>query len=150
QQLTIDRCILGPVRTRDGGEVETLNAGNSILQSIPTSRSGLLATADLKDASFLAARLQSPHDPLSVSLYARLSPTTQLLLSTYAAPSTPSAQLSQALVVDLNQIVSGLLLYDPALFALVNLSPQTELLLAQHPTGTALVHLNRLLLEDAY
>jgi hypothetical protein len=150
EQLTIDRCILGPVRTRDGGEVETLNAGNSILQSIPTSASGLLNTADLKDASFLAARLQNPHDPLSLSLYAQLSPATQQSLSTYATPAMPSQQLSQALVADVNQILSGPSLYDPALFALVNLSPQTELLLAQHPTGAALVHLNRLLLQDAY
>lgn len=36
QNLVIDRCILGPVRTRAAGEVETLTAGNSILQAIPT------------------------------------------------------------------------------------------------------------------
>jgi len=35
-QLNIDRCILGPIRTRAGGEVETLTATNSIIQSIPT------------------------------------------------------------------------------------------------------------------
>lgn len=35
-QLNIDRCILGPVRTRAGGEVETLTATNSIIQAIPT------------------------------------------------------------------------------------------------------------------
>jgi len=35
-QLNIDRCILGPVRTRKGGEVETLTMTNSIVQAIST------------------------------------------------------------------------------------------------------------------
>lgn len=35
-QLNIDRCILGPIRTRAGGEVENLTATNSIIQAIPT------------------------------------------------------------------------------------------------------------------
>lgn len=39
QELTVDRCILGPVRTRAGGEVETLDAGNSLFQAIPTASS---------------------------------------------------------------------------------------------------------------
>jgi hypothetical protein len=48
-QLTIDRCILGPVRTRDGGEVESLNAGNSILQAIPTTVSPVTTLANTAD-----------------------------------------------------------------------------------------------------
>jgi hypothetical protein len=35
-QLTIDRCILGPIRTRADGELESLTATNSIIQAIPT------------------------------------------------------------------------------------------------------------------
>ncbi len=35
-QLNIDRCILGPIRTRAGGEVETMTVTNSIIQAIPT------------------------------------------------------------------------------------------------------------------
>ena len=36
-QLVIDRCILGPVRIRNNGEVETLTMTNTIVQAIPTS-----------------------------------------------------------------------------------------------------------------
>ncbi len=39
-QLNIDRCILGPIRTRAGGELETLTATNSIIQAIPTAEPG--------------------------------------------------------------------------------------------------------------
>src|SRR5262249_3925647 len=33
--LTIDRCILGPVRTRQGGVTETIAAADSVLQGLP-------------------------------------------------------------------------------------------------------------------
>jgi hypothetical protein len=34
KQFTIDRCILGPVQTRPGGEIQTLTATDSILQAL--------------------------------------------------------------------------------------------------------------------
>jgi hypothetical protein len=34
QQLTIDRCILGPVQTRLGGEIQTLTVTDSIIQAL--------------------------------------------------------------------------------------------------------------------
>jgi hypothetical protein len=42
-ELNIDRCILGPIRTRAGGEVETLTATNSIIQAIPAIEPGAQA-----------------------------------------------------------------------------------------------------------
>jgi len=33
RQFTIDRCILGPIQTRPGGEIETLTVNDSILQA---------------------------------------------------------------------------------------------------------------------
>ena len=150
KSLTIDRCILGPVRTRAAGEVEGLTLTNSIVQSIPTSRSNLLTVADLKDAAGLASRLLDAHDPLSASLASWLSSATHTLLSSYVAHAMPSPQLAQALVQDFNAILSGPLIYDPVQFAMVNLSPETNALLALHHTGSSLLRLNRLLLEDAY
>ncbi|MEH2236623.1 hypothetical protein [Nostoc sp.] len=38
RQLTIDRCILGPIRTRDQGAIATLTITNSILQSLATEQ----------------------------------------------------------------------------------------------------------------
>jgi hypothetical protein len=106
QQLNIDRCILGPVRTRAGGQVENLAMTNSVVQCIPTSDSSLLTAGDVKDAAALATRLQGGHDSLSAFLYANLPAATQSALMEYAAPAAPPLSLVRALVTDLNIILS--------------------------------------------
>ncbi len=47
--LTLDRCITGPIQTRKGGSVETLKASNSIIQGIRTSDPTQPLTAQLND-----------------------------------------------------------------------------------------------------
>jgi hypothetical protein len=42
--LTIHNCILGPLQTRSGGTIETLCIDNSILQALPGSAAGNLAS----------------------------------------------------------------------------------------------------------
>jgi hypothetical protein len=150
QQLTIDRCILGPIRTRSGGQLENLTMTNSIVQAIPTTTSSLLTAADIKDPASLAARLQNAHDGLSSFLSAELSPATQALLAAYTGPATPSLALVEAIVSDLNNVISGPLIYQPAFFTLVNLTPAVMQQIAANPSGAALESLNRILLELAY
>ncbi len=150
QQLTIDRCILGPVRTRSGGQLEALTITNSIVQAIPTSISSLLSVADIKDPASLAQRLRGAHDSLSFYLSALLSPATQTLLEGYVGPAAPSLALMEAMVSDLNKVLSGPLIYQPALFSLVNLTPSVMQQIAANPWGPALRALNRTLLEQAY
>ena len=70
QTLTIDRCILGPIRARGNGEIETLKITSSIVQAIATSNSPLLSVTDLKNPIGLAIRLQGQHDPISSFVWA--------------------------------------------------------------------------------
>src|SRR5271157_4603452 len=148
--LAVDRCIMGPIATRAGGEVEILEINDSILQSIRTSLFGPLAVADLHDPGRLATRLRDGIDPLSLYLQGHLTAPTKALLNAYTGPQPPSAALQQALVQDLNTVLAGPSIYDAQRFALVNLYPATQQLMAENPKGADLLRLNRLLLEEAY
>ncbi len=146
QNLIVDRCILGPIRMRAGGAVENLTITDSILQAISTGNSNLLTAANINDPVGFAGRLTSGHDPLSSFLYGRLSAITRTLLVNW--PDSPEA--AQHLASDLNALLSGPSIYDPSRFAFANLTTETQNLLASYPSGSALLHLNRLLLNQAY
>lgn len=148
--LQIDRCILGPIRTRANGEIESVTATDSIVQGIRTSDFGPLTVAQLKDPTRLASRLRDARDPLSRFIQGRLSPGTQPQLSVYNSANPPSPALQQALVQDLNALLAGPSLYDANRFALVHLTSATMQRIAQNPTGTDLARLNRMLLEQGY
>jgi hypothetical protein len=149
ENLNIDRCILGPIRTRDEGEVETLTITNSIVQAIPTSNSPLLLPDDLKDPLGLVIRLSLHKDPISAFLWTQLSGTTQDLINSNAG-AYPSSSLISSLISDLNAVISGPLIYNPATFENIALTQQTKQLINTNPTGENLLNLNRLLLEQAY
>jgi hypothetical protein len=71
RRLCVDHCILGPVRTRFGGSVETLAITDSIVQGLPATCGATFTPADVFDPSSLATSLLSA-DPLSAALRARL------------------------------------------------------------------------------
>ena len=56
----------------------------------------------------------------------------------------------QSLASDLNHILQGPSIYNSAMFAKVKLSNEAKTLLKQGQNGNEQVHLNRLLLADAY
>ena len=64
RQLLVDHCILGPVRTRFGGSVETLTITDSIVQGLPATKGTDFTRADVFDPSLLATSLLSA-DPLA-------------------------------------------------------------------------------------
>ncbi|RKU31875.1 hypothetical protein C6499_03915 [Candidatus Poribacteria bacterium] len=106
---------------------------------------------DLKDSGSLAVKLQDTRAAVSNPIVAQLSAETQRLLDEYDGISSPSPALQKALLDDLNRLLEAGPLYDAESFADIELSEQTEELLAQSPeSGEALVRLNRLLLSDAY
>lgn len=51
EQLTIDRCILGPIATRKNGEIQTLAANDSIVQALGTDKA-----IDLSDGEVQLSR----------------------------------------------------------------------------------------------
>ena len=111
----------------------------------------LLAEDALKDPGSLAVKLQDTRAVISQHIAPQLSAETQQLLGKYDGISNPSLALQRALISDLNKILQAGSLYDAESFADIELSEQTDELLAQNPqSGEALVRLNRLLLSDAY
>ncbi len=111
----------------------------------------LLSEDDLKDSGSLAVKLQDTRAVISQHIAPQLSAETQQLLGEYDGISNPSAELQKALLDDLNRLLQVGPLYDAESFADIELSEQTDDLLAQNPqSGEALVRLNRLLLADAY
>jgi hypothetical protein len=139
QQLTVDRCILGPIRQRGGGAVETLAISDSIVQSIPTMRHGLFLPGDIKDPVALGERLLAGHDPLSAFLYNRLSGATQHLIRNWGRASSGAAALAGKLAADLNTVMQEQSLADQFPGA------------ASAPAAASnQIRSNRLLLESAY
>ena len=111
----------------------------------------LLSEDALKDPGSLAVKLQDTRAVISQHIAPQLSAETQQLLGKYDGISSPSLALQRALISDLNKILQAGPLYDAESFAEIELSEQTDELLAQNPqSGEALVRLNRLLLSDAY
>src|ERR1035441_8178947 len=58
--------------------------------------------------------------------------------------------LLSALVGDLNTIIQSGNIYDPARFAGVTLSAESNYILGRSPSGSDIVRLNRYLIRDAY
>ncbi len=105
----------------------------------------------IKDPGSLAVKLQDTRAAVSKSIAGELSVDTQQLLSEYDGISSPSVDLQKALISDLNLLLQTGSLYDAELFADVELSQQTQALIAEDPkNGKALMRLKRSLLADAY
>ncbi|WP_375494013.1 hypothetical protein [uncultured Nostoc sp.] len=150
-QMTFDRCIMGPIRTRGKtANVETLVLSDSIVQAIGTSELGLLQITNLKDPTGLASKLRDAHDSVSEYLKGQLAASTQQLLNGYDSNHSPSPELQQALITGLNTLISGSSLYDSQRFRQVRLTATTQELIAQNPSGADLIRLNRLLLSGVY
>ena len=106
---------------------------------------------DLKDPGSLAVKLQDTRAVISQHIAAQLSAETQQLLDKYDGISNPSAELQKALLDDLNRLLQAGPIYDAESFTDIRLSEWTQEFLAQNPeSGDSLIHLNRLLLTDAY
>ncbi len=151
--LMIDHSIIGPVRTRFGGSVETLTISDSIVQGLPATTGSAYTAADIFDPVLLASGLLA-NDPLAQKLTAAMPAAAVTALQSYAEGSLASKEsgLSQPVLDALNALVAGPSLYDPASFATVNLSAAV-LALAQNAGAldpTALAELNRGLLDEAF
>lgn len=105
---------------------------------------------DITNLEAFANRLGNPARKDYVSRFLRrlLSKEAKGLLAAYHGDK--SAELKNALVRDLDNLMRRGNLYDPKHFREVLLSPKTKELLANSPKGDALVRLNRRLLQDAY
>jgi MscS family membrane protein len=108
--------------------------------------SSTFAVEDLADLPSFVAKLRVG-SPLAEHLFSQFSAETRELLSNYEGGA--DAELTEALVRDLNAVVCGPAVYEEKRFERVDLGPETEELL-KRPEGEDLQRLNRLLLQDAY
>ena len=111
----------------------------------------LFDMAAIKDPGSLAVKLEDTRAPVSQWIASQLSEDIKLLLVGYDGASDPSPKLQEALLSELNRLLQAGPLYDAQVFADIELSEETQTLLAQNPkNGEALVRLNRSLLAAAY
>jgi hypothetical protein len=157
-QLLVDHCILGPVRTRFGGAVETLTITDSIVQGLPATAGASYTSADVYDPPLLARGLTAgtaqpgagPDVSLPAALLNAMPPAAANAVRDYAEDPQPSLP---PLVLDgLNALVSGPSLYDRALFATASLSADVRALAEQAPAldPAQLAILNRGLLDESF
>ena len=142
RRLCVDHSILGPVRTRFGGSVETLTITDSIVQGLPATTGPGFTAADVFDPSLLATSLLSAN-PVSVALAGRLPGTALQDLRAYQARPLAGQQprLPQTVLAGLNALVDGPSLDDAARPAGARPTALTE---------EADPSLNRALLEESF
>lgn len=141
------------LKTRDSIFTVLLVAMLLNLSSVAFADKNLLLfhPTDIKDLGSLAVKFQDTRAAVSNFIASQLSDKTQQLLSEYNGISSPSSALEQAVLTDLNRLLQDVSFYDTQTFANIELSEQTQILIAQNPqSGETLVRLNRLLLADAY
>ena len=156
--LEVERCVLGPIRTRNGGLAEHIVITDSIVQGFRTSVDPAVAADDVFDPVLLYEQLSpgrsTPERPLAQPN--RLSAfiwTSAGDLPEPAGKQLPGQQPDGAAAAALADALSRLIeqgdIYQPERFQHVALSPQPRLA-GGGPGSTAERWRNRLLLEDAY
>ena len=87
----------------------------------------------IQDPGSLVVKLQDTRAPVSEFIASQLSEDMQWILLGYNGTSTPSAQQQKVLLSDLNRLLQVDSLYDAQRFADIELSEQTQTLIAENP-----------------
>lgn len=134
QTLVIDHCVVGPIRTRYGGAIETLSISDTIVQAIPISTASEYSAGDVYDPVLLAQGLLAAADPLAAALLAQLPASAQTALTALHSDPLSAAEgaLDPAILAGLNALVDQATpLYDPASYPAVALDDATLALAAE-------------------
>ena len=118
--------------------------------SVSTGGPPVLRYGDLKDANSLALKLREERDPLSQYLWSQLLPETKDVLRSYEGTGKLPEEAQRKLVDTLNGLMTGHSLFDEQRFSQVKLTDETRKFIGLSPQGDHLIHLNRMLLEEAY
>src|SRR5262249_8636178 len=149
-ELVIDRSIVGPIRTRQDGTVETLTITDSIIQGIRSSGLGRLVAADIKDSFGLAARLANPQNAVDAFLRRHVPARSMRVLERLPDQPQTDKKVTATLLPVLNAELARTRLNDPELFHDIPLTARTSAQLTKSLKGVALTRLNRSLLEAAF
>ncbi|MEI7957580.1 MAG: SLBB domain-containing protein [Verrucomicrobiota bacterium] len=114
------------------------------------SNTCLFTAGDFLDVSSFVIKLQAHSEPLFLFLWDQCTePERKIIENAIGATRQQEATLMDALLPRLNTIIRSGSIYSPQCFDKVEISPEALALLTLNPQGDELVHLNRLLMEDA-
>lgn len=158
--LEIRRCICGPIRTRGRGVVKHTTITDSILQSVRVSKSPMVLDVErlvlrLQRQKLLLSsgdndRILRESDGLIQILLIQFPPAVQDAIADFDAASDSPHSFDADIEMAIQNLVSGPSLFNPGLFADLDL-PQSLLdLVALNPMGAALADLNSQLLESMF
>lgn len=105
---------------------------------------------DLVDPINFAQRVRQKADPLAALVEARLDDTVRRALAAGNEQEFSSGATKAAFIAALNEIAGSGVLWEPARFQGTSLRPETDRIRQTPQQGADLIHLNRLLLEDAF
>jgi hypothetical protein len=149
--LAADNCVLGPVRTRNGGSVESVTITDTIVQGLatPPPAGSALSSDDVYDPQLLAGVLGSAWPPAQ-QIFELLPATAQSAVHD-GATGTPSASAVEAILAGLNGLIAGDSLLTVSAPALAGLAMDPELAEAIGPgAGADVAAVNRALLQAAF
>jgi hypothetical protein len=124
--------------------------GKSLHGWIPSPINYSLSSGDISQPGPLAKKISDKADPVSAYLAEQLDDAGRSAVAGLTSTDANAKAAIAAFAKGLSKIVTGQLIYDEKRFANVHLSAGTEALLKTKPMGADLIHLNRLLLEDAF
>jgi len=156
ETLLVDHCVLGPIRTRFGGAVQTLTVTDSIVQGLPTQSSLAVYDPAMLAAGLLAGELSPTSTAagfLPSAAILAANPPLQSALEAYVAqsPSDQRSGLPTVVLTALQSTVSGMSFFNAARFAAADLSPEVKWLsgvAGLDAAGRAALNLG--LLQDCY
>ena len=94
-ELNVDHCVLGPIRTRNGGAVEQITITDSIVQGIAPATTTALSRSDVYDPELLTKALGSD-DPLSKLILAALPSAARNAVNAYTGGPLSAAALTKS------------------------------------------------------
>ncbi len=147
--------ILRGVALQSAGGLPVTNLPNNFSKignavwSITISRS-LEFSEDELNFTALSNRFRDGTDPAAQCVRANLSDETKTMLEEYKDAREIPDELKESLVKDLNAFIRSGPIYTPERFENSPLSDRLMYRINKNPQGNNLIHLNRLILEDAY
>jgi hypothetical protein len=118
--------------------------------AVPASTVWFFAAEDFVDLKSLVESLTNRDSNVSKFLWNQFSSDDQNLLKESRAKTSMPATVVAALITEFNRVLLGPSIYDASRFDQAQISLEIQNMIHQNPQGSALVHLNRLLLEAAY
>jgi len=128
-------------------EIEPCSAELSELEA--EEAAAMFSRDDLVDLAGLARKLKEKHRPIDRWLSANIAEQKLERLSGYGGEPIDDHGLSPILGA-LNGAIQGPLIFDESRFTGVDLSLETQAVLASDPKGVEAIRCNRMLLRDAY